>query len=87
MRPLGLIIPRLICWLIGHHWDYGYAMDYDLARCARCCEVEPNYGLPASALYKLSCWWKWKVRVPLEKCPDCGLRFQRHNPDIEHLPF
>lgn len=39
-------------------------------------------------------WWalpfyavKVAIKEPLQKCPDCGLRFGRHDENVEHVPF
>lgn len=83
----GIDMRKIICWLIGHDPDRGFAMDFDLYRCDRCCKIEPDESLPARMLYRLRFKWHWRVGVWLDRCPDCGLRFKRHDEAVEHLPF
>lgn len=78
---------KIVCWIIGHRWDYGYAVDFDLCRCDRCCRIDPPESWFSTLLHRLRSRWHWRIGVWLERCDDCGMRFKRHDPDVEHFPF
>jgi len=78
---------RLLCWLIGHEPDYGHAINFDEYACGRCCLIDPPDSWPARAFARIRHRWHWRVGVWMERCPDCGLRFKKHDLAVEHLPF
>ena len=86
-----------LCNLIGHRYDATAAWYYWRYYCQRCGAEEPD---PAADQpwhmrwlgrwrWGLECWWRdARERFWMWwKCPDCGWRFGRHDPDDEHLPF
>lgn len=85
--------PEQICKLIGHRLDVDACHYYAINQCRRC-EKELLEPLPYEHLmvrfHMVRRWISdrlhWWTHL-FERCPECGLRFHRHDDRFDHLPF
>lgn len=76
------VLNKIICWYFGHDLNNCSNEWY----CVSCDEyIDYDETIKDSVKYKLSQWWARKKNWI--KCPDCGLKFGRHDNNYDHLPF
>lgn len=83
------VLRRLRCWWQGHETagHYGYPDE-----CMHCdATVSPDHPTAGIWLCWLH-WWRyfrprWLYVSFYQRCPDCGRCFDRHDDDVEHIPF
>lgn len=86
---------RLICFLLGHKYNPDWAMYYEHFWCERCGFDNPENPSRLDQirwrllqLYREQLeYWSRKRWREWWKCPDCGWRCGRHNPNTDHVPF
>lgn len=83
-----------VCRLIGHAWHREAAQFMCLYECTRCQHVGYEGRSILERIQQVLWWWSHRfdneVKRPLKgwlKCRECGLRFGRHDDNIDHLPF
>lgn len=80
---------RLLCRIFGHKYDEGYMFYYNKHYCDRCQSEMDDYQEGWSEkvwdIFEKACDKLNDVMVWF-KCPECGLRFGKHNED-DHIPF
>ena len=82
----------ILCKVIGHKIDK-HSLYYGGYYACQRCGAEDQHYLPAQWEFLAYRWWKakewWRTHVTdyLAKCPDCGLRFKRHDQTVKHFPF
>lgn len=85
--------PEVMCKLVGHQLDADASYYYSLDVCKRCGR-ELHHPLRYEHLMvriRIGCRWiaerlNW-FKEFFTRCPECGLRFHRHDDRFDHLPF
>jgi len=81
-----------------NQWGFlmGWANDFDLIRMglewrdyetAKLCIV--ILGVKATICFRAYTWWETRRRIVTwwRPCPDCGMKFGKHNESVDHPPF
>jgi DNA-directed RNA polymerase subunit RPC12/RpoP len=78
----------ILCRVLGHKLDRNALCYGGIYACRRCGVTTPE-RLPAQWEIPTMLWRRLKTWAAdnLARCPDCGWRFLRHDPEAEHDPF
>jgi len=85
--------PEVMCKLVGHRLDTDASYYCSLDVCKRCGKElhRPLWHERLTVRIRIGCRWVLE-RLYLfvqffTRCPECGLRFHRHDDRFDHLPF
>lgn len=82
---------EILCKIIGHKYcDIAARHGYDIcASCGKDLDMNDRTRMQVSRVYLRYRWndLKWSVQKYFRPCCDCGRRFNRHDPNVDCLPF